>query len=169
MALGAVCRPDVAIPPAIQSVRLNRQSGRNPDTCARRIGIIDAPEPAAPVAGRPHRRRHGQSLDDPCRRRSPFARSAAWQQAPARPQRQGRPEQAGLLALTTSARDQTRAAMSSATNVICHGVVLSTISRAALESSRSRSAASRHSTSAAGDQFRPPQAVQAEYCAYGCP
>src|SRR5712672_3093820 len=59
--------------------------------------------------------------------------------------------------------------MSSATNVICHGVLLSTISRAALESSRSRSAASRHPTSAAGDQSRPPQAVQAECCAYGCP
>jgi len=37
------------------------------------------------------------------------------------------------------------------------------------ESSRSRSAASRHPTSAAGDQSRPPQAVQPEYCAYGCP
>lgn len=37
----------------------------------------------------------------------------------------------------SSARNRTRAAMSSATNVICHGALLSTILRVALESSRS--------------------------------
>lgn len=61
------------------------------------IGIIDAPEPAAPAPALPHRRWRRQSLDDPCQSRSPSAHSAVWEQPPARPQRPGRPAQSQIV------------------------------------------------------------------------
>jgi hypothetical protein len=52
-----------------------------------------------------------------------------------------------------SALDRTSAARSSATSAICHDVWLSTISRAALESSRSQSAGRRPSPDADEERF----------------
>jgi len=81
-------------PACLSSCRLHRWRPRSARLSAPEI--IGAPEPRAPAPGRPHRRRHRQSPDDPCQRRSPSARSLVWQQPPARPQRQGRPAQSRI-------------------------------------------------------------------------
>jgi hypothetical protein len=107
------------------------------------IGIIDAPEPAAPAPGGSIHAGIDNHLTIPANDDHHLRARRCGRNRSLDLSGKDDPRKAGLRALRAHRLGTERDAMSSATNVMGHGVVLSAISRAALQTIRSFSSSHR--------------------------